>query len=289
VAFNRVFKEYYQLAKPGIIYGNLLTAVAGFLFASHFHNDWTLLIYTCIGLGLIIGSGCVINNVIDKELDISMERTKKRAIVTGKISVRTALVYGILLGLIGALVLLIFTNNLTVLVALFGLLSYLAFYGYAKRKTIYGTLVGSIAGAVPPLVGYCAITGYIDLAGMLIVMMMVCWQLSHFYAISLYRKSDYAAAKLPVWPVVKGDDSTKLQILGFMIIYILFGLSLFIFGYCGFLYLLIILGSGLWWFIAAKKSLRKLPTKTWGKKVFLNSLIIITIMSVALAIGPIAP
>ncbi|HEY4964630.1 MAG TPA: heme o synthase [Candidatus Saccharimonadales bacterium] len=289
MASKSKIKTYYQLTKPGIIYGNLITALAGYLFASHWHIDLTTLIAMLVGLGLIIGCGCVLNNVIDKEIDSKMSRTKNRSIVTKQVSIKAAIIYGIILGVIGSFILFRYTNNLTAYVALFGLVSYLGFYGFAKRKTIYGTLVGAIAGSIPLLVGYTSVNNYIDLVGLILVMILACWQLSHFYAISLYRKDEYKAAKLPIWSVVKGDQSTSLQILSFIVLFTLFADSLVILGTTGFLYLMVINFIGVYWFIDSYKTKSLMVPKAWGRHVFKTSLTVLLLTSIVLALGPVAP
>lgn len=287
--FSVTIEKYYRLTKPGIIYGNLITATAGYLFASHWHIDFITLIAMLLGLSLVIGCGCVLNNIIDRKIDIKMERTKKRALITGDISTKNALIYGLVIGILGSIVLLKYTNALTFQVALFGLIFYLAVYGFIKRRSVYGTLIGAFAGAVPPVVGFTSVTNYLDFSSVLLFAILVCWQLSHFYAISLYRKDDYAAANLPVWPVIKGDKSTETQILGFIAMYTVFASSLFIFGYCGFLYLLVILITGMTWLVSSLKSDLRSKPKQWGRQVFLSSLIVLLISSVAISLGPIAP
>jgi protoheme IX farnesyltransferase len=288
MTFDKV-KSYYNLAKPGIIYGNLITATAGFLFASRWHSPFHLYISMLLGLALIIGSGCVINNVIDKSIDAKMDRTKKRATVTGQISDQSALIYAAALGLIGSIILILFTNSLTFFVALTGFIIYVVVYGVAKRKTVYGTLIGALAGAVPPLVGYTAFTNYIDLAGELIVLILICWQVSHFYGIALYRKKDYKAAGLPVWPVVKGDWSAQLQAIAFIALFSVFSVALFVFGYCGYTYLITVLVLGLGWLWYSVLNAGKLSASIWGRKIFLSSLIVMLVISLALAFGPVLP
>jgi heme o synthase len=289
MAYKEKLQTYYRLAKPGIIYGNLLTAAAGFLFASHWHNYYGRLLATLIGLGLIIGCGCVINNIIDIDIDKKMDRTNKRSLVTGDVSIRSAITYGSILGVIGSATLIVFTNLLTFYVAIFGLFAYVVLYGYSKRKSIYGTIIGSIAGAVPPLVGYVSVANHILGGGVALVLILVFWQLAHFYAISLYRKTDYKAAKIPVWSVINGDESTRSHIIASIVIFTLFSMMPFVLGYCGFIYLIIVTANGVWWLVQSVRTANNLNFKDWGRKVFLNSLIVICVISVALAIGPILP
>lgn len=286
---SKEIKAYYNLTKPGIIYGNLLTAAAGFLFASHWHNNYLHFVLMLIGLGLIISSACTFNNVIDSGIDAKMERTKKRATVTGHIATKAALIYATTLGVIGCLVLGIFVNVLALGIALFGMAIYVIFYGLAKRRSVYGTLIGSLAGAVPPIVGYTAVTRSLDLASFVLFLTLVCWQLAHFYGIALYRKHEYQAAGLPVWPIVKGDWNAQLQAIGSIAFFGLFAVCLFLFGYAGFTYAGFTLVIGLVWLWYAVFQANRLTAAAWGRKIFLSSLVVILLFSIAIAVGPLLP
>lgn len=202
-----------MLTKPGIILGNIITTLGGFALASRGQIDFVLLLYTLLGLGLIIASAGVFNSYIDRFADAKMERTKNRPLVRGEISNQKALLFGTFLGLVGVFVLALKTNPLTVFVALSGFSIYLILYAFMKYHSFYGTLVGSLAGAVPPVVGYCAVSNTFDAGAVLIFLMLVLWQMPHFYAIAIYRQEDYAAASIPVLPIVKGMEATKIQIV----------------------------------------------------------------------------
>ncbi len=228
-----MFKAYYQLTKPGIIYGNAITTVAGFFLASKGHFNLGLFLAALIGISLVIASGCVFNNYIDKDLDATMERTKNRALVTGAISVRGAIVFGAILGLLGLATLGLLTNTLTAEIALLGLFFYVVLYSLAKRRSVYGTIVGSISGAVPPVVGYCAVTGRFDLGALILFLILVFWQMPHFYAIAIFRQQDYTAAGLPVLPVVKGLRTTKIHILFYILAFTIAAAALYIFKFAG--------------------------------------------------------
>ena len=149
-----MLKVYYMLTKPGIIFGNIVTTAAGFVLASQGKIDYWMFLMTLVGLAFIIGSAGVFNNYIDRKIDAKMARTMERPLVKGTITVMNALMFGTLLALFGTAVLLKFTNVLTVLVALTGFFVYLVLYTFWKYRSFYGTLVGSIAGAMPPVVGY---------------------------------------------------------------------------------------------------------------------------------------
>ena len=282
-------KSYYHLTKPGIIYGNLLTAIAGFLFASHWAGDYRALAGLIVGVALIIGSGCTLNNIIDKDIDARMERTRNRAIITGKISTKGAIIFAVILLILGSFILGLLTNTITMLIAWFGLVTYSLIYSWAKRITVYSTLIGSLSGAMPILGGYTAAKGHIGLAGIILVFILACWQMAHFYAIGLYRKKDYETANLPIWSVVKGDWSTQIQVVAFITLFTAALASLFVLGYVAYSYLAVILIAGMYWLWQSIASIDKQNSVAWGKKVFNSSLVIILVTSVMLALGPILP
>lgn len=214
-------KTYYKLTKPGIIYGNALTAIAGFFIAAQGKVDVLLLLCTIVGLALVIASACVLNNIIDRNIDKKMKRTKVRALVTGEITVQNAAIFSAILGLIGFGVLFYFVNVLTVWLGVAAYVLYIAAYGLAKRKSVHGTLVGSIPGALPPVAGYVAVTNFVDGTAMLLFLILVLWQMPHFYAIAMFRLKEYEAANIPVLPLVKGHLTTKRQILLYILLFII--------------------------------------------------------------------
>lgn len=266
-------RQYLELTKPGIIRGNAIMAIAGFLLASTIDSfNLELMLAMLIGLSLVIASGCTINNIIDKDIDKKMERTKKRALASNHISSKNALIYGILLGIIGCAVLWVFTNLLALVLAILGFIFYVFVYGLAKRKSVHGTIIGSISGAIPPIVGYTAVTDKLDTASLLLFIILVTWQMPHFYAIAMYRIKDYTAAEIPVLPAVKGIEKTKRQIMLYIFAFTIASLSLTAFEYTGAAYALIIGATGLIWFIAGMKNYYEKSTK-WAKKMYVFSLL----------------
>ncbi|MDB5181323.1 MAG: protoheme farnesyltransferase, partial [Candidatus Saccharibacteria bacterium] len=199
-----MLKAYYRLTKPGIIYGNLLTAIGGFLFGAQGDINPYLLVAMSVGTSMIIASACVFNNYIDRDIDAYMARTKKRALVSKQISPTKALIFGGALGLIGVIVLYCFTNIPTLALGIIGFVSYVFLYTFSKRRTVYSTLIGSISGSTPIAAGYTAATGQFDSAALILFLIMAIWQLPHFYAIGIFRRDDYAAAGVPILSVVKG-------------------------------------------------------------------------------------
>lgn len=272
-----MFKLYYGLAKPGIVYGNTLSAVAGFFFAAAGTVELGRFLGLVAGIGLVIGSACVFNNILDRRLDARMARTKQRALVNGQVSLSRAAVYGSLLGLAGFMSLALLTTAWAVLVAGLGWLAYVLVYGYAKRTTAYSTLIGSISGAAPVVVGYSAVADRLDLAALLLFIVMAAWQLPHFYAIAIFRRDDYARAKLPIWSVSRGVAATKQQIVAGVVIFGLASLALPVFGLVGWSYGLVMAVVSLVWLWVALAGRRAKDDAIWARRVFglsLNSLLI---------------
>jgi protoheme IX farnesyltransferase len=280
-----LLREYYQLTKPGIIYGNALTAAAGFLLASRTHINLWLFIALLGGMSLVIASACVYNNYIDRGIDKHMARTSKRALVTGAISGRSALVYATLLGVVGFTVLTLYTNRLTVVVGAVALNDYVVLYGISKRRSVHSTLVGSVAGSAPIVAGYVSVTGNIDAAAVILFLILTFWQMPHFYAIAMYRAKDYKAAGLPVLPLERGNPAAKRQMVLYIIAFVLAVLALTIWGYTGYIYTIVMGLVGLYWLWLALQGFRATDDAVWARKVFLFSLIVIMSLSIMVSIG----
>ncbi|UCR89451.1 heme o synthase [Mycetocola spongiae] len=284
------FTRYYSLTKPGVLYGNVLTAAAGFWLAARGNFDWFLFIALILGTTLVIASACVLNNVLDRDIDTKMERTKKRVTVTGGIGVRNAVIFSILLFVIGMGILIAWTNPLVVYVGLGGFLVYVVFYGMlSKRLSIHGTLVGSISGAAPVLAGYVGVTGAFDASAILVFLMLFLWQMPEFYSIAIYRRDEYARAGIPVISVVNGIKNTKTQILIYTILFVISTLLLPIFGDVGIVYTVVMGALGLYWIWIGIVGLRATDDDAWAHRMFRFSLVIILALSLMLAIGPITP
>jgi protoheme IX farnesyltransferase len=287
-----MFRNYYRLAKPGIVYGNTFTTLAGFLFALQLDFSpltTILLLATLVGLGLVIASAAVFNNYLDRDIDKKMERTNKRPLVTGVISPRAALIYGTVLGLIGFAILYFFVNILSTEIALFGFIFYALIYTIAKHKTSWAAVIGSIPGAVPILVGYTAVTNHLDGAALILFLVMVAWQMPHFYAIAIYRLKEYEAANIPVLPAKKGIARTKIHMLLYIIAFLVAAIALFAFGYVGYVYLVLVLTFGLSWLWRSIKGFKTADDPKWARSLFLYSLVVLVAFCVAIILGPVLP
>nr|WGD67302.1 heme o synthase [Bacillus velezensis] len=169
-----------------------------------------------IGTALVMASSTVFNNFFDRGMDAKMARTRTRASVTGKIPPTVMILYGTCLGACGFITL----ASLNVLTAVLGLLAFLLYAVvytlWFKRQSVWSTFVGSFPGAAPPLIGYCALTGYIDMPAILLYAIMFLWQPPHFWAIGIRRKEEYRAAGIPLLPIIKGNRVTKIKMLRFI-------------------------------------------------------------------------
>lgn len=284
-------KKYYWLTKPGIVFGNVLAAIAGFFLASGHAGmlDAGTLFALVVGIALVIASACVFNNYLDRGIDGKMERTRQRATVSGDISVWAVFVFLGILGIVGFTLLVIFTNAPTVALVAVAYFAYVVLYGVAKRRTIHGTLVGTIPGGIPPVAGYVAVTDSFDLAALLIFSVMLCWQMAHFYAIGMRRRDEYAAAGLPVMPVVKGMHTTKVQILSYVAGFIVMNILLTVMGYTGYIYAVIMTVLGGMWFIKGVRGFQSHDDQEWAKRMFLFSLTVLLLFCVMLSVGGLLP
>lgn len=285
-------KKYYSLTKPGVLYGNVITAVAGFLLAVGYFRTFSfgLFVATIVGMTLVIAAACALNNVLDQDIDRIMERTKTRAVAAGDVPGRNAMIFSIVLLVIGIAVLALGVNWLVVAIGIFGFVVYVWLYGaFSKRKSIHGTLVGSISGAMPILGGYCAVADRIDAASILLFLMLFFWQFPEFYSIAIYRKKEYAAAKVPVMTVVKGVKTTTIQIFIYTMLFVVSTLLLTPLGYTGWVYFAIMAILGLRWVVLGWQGLRSKNSDAWAHKMFHFSLTVLLALSVMLAIGPWLP
>ncbi len=282
-----MFKTYYYLTKPGIIYGNTLTAAAGFLLASRGNIDLILFIPTLTGLAFIIAPACVFNNILDRNIDQKMERTKYRSLATKSIPILNAFIFGLSLIILGIVILICFTNLITLAIALLGFVFYVFIYGFAKRISVHGTVVGSISGAVPPVVGYCAVTNRLDLTALLLFLILVLWQMPHFYAISIFRLNDYANANIPVLPVKTSVFVTKIYMLFYIIGFFILTVILGFIDSLSIIYLLPIIMSGFAWITLAIKGFYVIDSYKWARKMFFFSLIINLLFCLSIAIDSI--
>lgn len=280
-----MFKKYLSITKPGIIFGNLITVAGGFFLASHGEINFILLLATLLGIALIIASGCVFNNVIDHDIDKLMDRTQNRVMVVGLMSKTNALTYAVVLGVVGGGLLYFFANVLTLIVALVGLFFYVVVYTLGfKRTSVYGTLVGSVSGAIPPVVGYCAVRNQLDAGAIILFIILTLWQMPHSYAIAIFRFKDYSSAQIPVLPVKLGIARAKISMLVYTILFAISITQLYFWGYTGIYYFAVSIAVGLWWIYLAIKGFWATNDVLWARKLFGFSIIIVMVLSVMMSV-----
>lgn len=278
-------RDLFILTKPGIIGGNLISVMGGYFLAARGEFDPWLFLSALIGLALVIASGCAFNNVIDRDIDAVMRRTRDRPLVQGRITPTVALCQATLLGIAGFVLLALGTNPLTVGLAAFGFVIYVGAYSlYMKRHSEYGTLVGSLSGAVPPVVGYCAVTGHFDAGALTLLIIFSLWQMPHSYAIAIFRLEDYRMASIPVLPVVKGIATARHHILGYIVAFVAASLALALAGYAGPGYVVIALVMGGYWLYLALQGYRTQDEVRWAKRVFGVSILTITALSLMMSL-----
>ncbi|MNG75911.1 Protoheme IX farnesyltransferase [compost metagenome] len=280
-----MIKQYLQVTKPGIIFGNLISVVGGFLLASKGSIDYPLFLATLVGVSLVVASGCVFNNYIDRDIDKKMERTKNRVLVKGLIAPSVTLVYATVLGIAGFVLLYIGANPLAMWLAVMGFVVYVGVYSlYMKRHSVYGTLIGSLSGAAPPVIGYCAVTNEFDAGALILLAIFSLWQMPHSYAIAIFRFKDYQAANIPVLPVVKGISVAKNHITVYIVAFMIATLMLTLGGYAGYKYLIVAAAVSVWWLGMALRGYKTENDSIWARKLFVFSIVAITSLSVMMSI-----
>ena len=234
---NNTIKNYYELCKPNVVLMMLITALVGSLLASKTLAPLSLIAFAMLGIALCASSAAAINQIIDRKTDANMNRTENRPIPQGEVSPVNASIFAFILGSLGAAILVIYVNTLTALLTLASLIGYAFVYTvYLKRATPQNIVIGGLAGAAPPLLGWTAVTNSIDPNSLLLVLIIFAWTPPHFWALAIHRKDDYAKENIPMLPVTHGVQFTKLQIILYTIILILVSLLPFVVMMSGILY-----------------------------------------------------
>ena len=221
-----ILRSYYHLCKPNVVFMMLITSLIGSLLATNGSNFNPLLILiSLIGIGLCAASAAAINQVVDRKVDANMSRTSDRPIPQGEISSSKAISFAIVIGLIGYAILYRYVNALTAYLTIASLIGYAIIYTvFLKRATPQNIVIGGLAGAAPPLLGWSSITGSIDPNALLLVLIIFAWTPPHFWALAIHRKDEYAKENIPMLPVTHGISFTKLQIILYTIIMLLVSL-----------------------------------------------------------------
>lgn len=246
-------RDYLELTKPKVVALMILTSIIGMFLSVPGMVPIDVLILGNVGIALCAGAAAVINHVVDRKIDLKMSRTLNRPVAKGRVSPYQALLFSTILGLIGMAILLVYINSLTAWLTLASLFGYAVLYtSYLKRATPQNIVIGGLAGAVPPLLGWTAVTGEIHGHALLLVLIIFAWTPPHFWALAVHRKDEYAKAEIPMLPVTHGEKYTRISILLYTVLMILVTLLPFAVGMSGWLYIsgALILGAGfLYWAI----------------------------------------
>ncbi len=236
---NPTWRDYLTLTKPRVVAVLVLTSMVGMLLARPVLPGVELFILANLGIGLAASAAAAVNHVVDRRIDAMMSRTKHRPVSEGKVSPINALLFAFALGVTGLGILVIVANPLTALLTFASIIGYAVIYTlYLKRATPQNIVIGGLAGAAPPLLGWVAVTNTIDPYALLLVAIIFAWTPPHFWALCIAKKEDYATADVPMLPVTHGDEYTRLQMLLYTILMVLVTMLPYLSGMSGVLYLL---------------------------------------------------
>ncbi|MEL7639945.1 MAG: heme o synthase [Solidesulfovibrio sp.] len=279
-----MFGKYLLATKPWLVAANVLSAAAGYLFAAGGHAAGWPFVAAMAGITLFVAAGCVCNNLIDRDLDRAMDRTRGRVLATGRLSGRDGLRLALGLMAAGAALLLAGANLLSLGVVAAGFAVYVGVYSaWLKRRSPYATVVGSLAGAAPPVAGACAASGAFDGRAVVLLALFSLWQIPHSYAIALYRLDDYAAAGVPVMPVARGVAATKRLLAGHILAFGLASLVPWLLGYAGRAYLAVAVALSLGWLSLAAWGDTGPDDRRQARRLYLFSILVVCGLSLMLA------
>lgn len=232
------WRDYYEMTKPNVVLLLLLTALVGMCLASETWIPAQTLIIGLFGIGALSSAAAVVNHVVDHEIDSKMARTVNRPVAKGRVSSKQALMFALVLGVLGFAALDLWINRLTAVLTLAGLVGYAGIYTlFLKRATPQNIVIGGLAGAIPPLLGWTAVNGEIHAYPLLLVLIIFTWTPPHFWALAIHREKDYAKAKIPMLPVTHGVEYTKTFVLLYTVLLFLVCLLPYLAGMADLIYL----------------------------------------------------
>lgn len=272
------------MCKPRVVMLMILTSMVGMFLAVPGMVPLDVLILGNIGIALVAGSGAVVNHLIDHKVDSLMKRTHNRPIPQGRVDPKQAAIFAAAIGVAGMLILLLWVNPLCAWLTLASFIGYAFIYtGYLKRATPQNIVIGGLSGAMPPLLGWSAVTGTIEPGALILVLIIFAWTPPHFWALAIHRKDEYAKTGIPMLPVTHGEHVTKIHILLYTIIMFLITLLPYLTGMSGPLYLLaaVVLGLG---FLAWSLLLMYRPKPSTAMDTFRYSIVYLMVLFVVLLV-----
>lgn len=237
-ATTSTWRDYLTLCKPRIVALIVFTAVVGMFMATPGMVPLSALIFGSLGIWLAASSAAVINQVVDHKIDSEMVRTRSRPLARGHITMQAAIIFAFILCAAGMAILTFLVNHLTAVLTLFSLIGYGFIYSmYLKRATPQNIVIGGVAGAAPPVLGWSAVTGTLDPNALLLFLIIFAWTPPHFWALAIFRRKDYANVEIPMLPVTHGVEYTRKHILLYTIVLFIISLLPFVTYMSGPLYL----------------------------------------------------
>lgn len=274
---------YMQLVKSGILLGNLLAMAGGFCLAARGHVDFIPFVIAVMATACLVAGAGALNNVFDRDIDAVMSRTKKRPLPCKKISVATAASIGVVLSLAG-LSLLLVSGIVPFLLGCAGFIIYVGVYTlWLKRRSVHGTLIGSLSGAVPPAIGYAA-AGGMDFGLVLLMLLFCLWQMPHSYAIALLREEDYRATAIPLPPLHHGEAWARRHIMYYLVAFLCTAAAMTASGYADYGFLVVAIVCGGYWLVLAVWE--RGETIVWARRQLICSLVTITVLSLTMGLSP---
>ncbi|WP_448212569.1 heme o synthase [Colwellia sp. MEBiC06753] len=252
ISSQPLWRDYYEITKPRVVALLVLTALVGMCLSIPGIVPWQLLIPAMLGIGMLSSAAAAINHIVDQRIDSEMGRTHNRPLPNGRISQTGAVTFATGLAIIGFALLYGLVNPLTAWLTLSGLVGYGFIYTmYLKRATPQNITIGGLAGAIPPLLGWTAMTNEVHPHALLLVLLIFTWTPPHFWALAIHRKNDYAKVNIPMLPVTHGVEFTKTQILLYTVLLFVVGLLPYLVGMSNWLYLIGAVALNLVFFIYA--------------------------------------
>ena len=233
------WREYYEMCKPKVVALLILTSIVGSVLAfPAWAIEWDVLIVANLGIALAAASGAAVNQLVEYKSDAKMRRTEGRPLPTGRLNIKHAFIFAIVLGAVSMAILILYINVLTAVLTFASLIGYAVIYTmYLKRATPQNIVIGGLAGATPPLLGWTAVTNSIDPYGLLLVLIIFTWTPPHFWALAIHRRDDYAKVAIPMLPITHGVKYTKLAIVAYTILMVIVTLLPYLVYYAGWIYL----------------------------------------------------
>jgi protoheme IX farnesyltransferase len=278
------WRDFYEMCKPRVVMLMILTSLVGMFLAVPGMVPLDVLIYGNLGIALVAGSGAVVNHLIDYKVDSVMKRTHNRPIPQGRVDPKQAAMFAAAIGIVGMLILLFLVNPLSAWLTLASFIGYAFIYtGYLKRATPQNIVIGGLSGAMPPLLGWAAVTGTIEPGALILVLIIFAWTPPHFWALAIHRKEEYAKTGIPMLPVTHGEHITKIHIILYTVLMFLITLLPYLTGMSGPLYLLaaVVLGLG---FLAWSLLLMFKPKASTAMDTFRYSIVYLMVLFVVLLV-----